>query len=514
MLSWKAATLNLINTHGALNRPIMMEDWLSARKKASPDALALISGTEQWTYAELNEYVENCCAWLIAHIQPGRHVGVLLHNSPTYIYLVHALARLGAVLVPLNTRLAVHELQWQIDRADCQFLIYSDQTAESAQLINNKKLELIYVEDLLKRYKGPRKEGNHAFDLSNMQAIIFTSGTTGKPKGATLTYANHFWSATGSAFKLGVQQNDRWLSCLPLYHVGGLAVIFRSCLYGITIVQHERFDVAAISASLDTQEITLISLVPTMVYRLLDHRQGRPWPSNLRHLLLGGAPASLDLLDRCRALNIPISATYGLTEAASQVATSLPDQTLQKPGSVGKPLLFSSVKIIDESGTPVPSGQVGEIVVTGPTIMTGYYNDPQATAETLRHNQLFTGDIGYLDEEGDLWVKERRNNIIITGGENVYPAEIESVFNLHPDIDSSCIVGIPDKEWGQRVAAMIVLKNVRSLTPDEIIAYGRQHLAGYKVPRLIHIVDQLPQTASGKINRQLVRDSLIAMVEH
>ena len=490
-----------------------MEDWLSARNKASPTALALICGSQQWTYADLNEQVENCCAWLAGRIQPGRHVGVLLPNSPAYIYLVHALARLGAVLVPLNIRLAAHELQWQVDRSNCQLLIHSDQTAESAKLLISKKLELIHVDELLKQNRGPRTEGYHEFNLSHIQAIIFTSGTTGKPKGAMLTFANHFWSATGSAFKLGVETNDRWLSCLPLYHVGGLAVIFRSCLYGISVVLHERFDVSAVSASLDSQDITLISLVPTMVYRLLDHRQGRPWPNNLRHILLGGSSANQDLLDRCQALNIPISATYGLTEAASQVATSLPEQTFQKPGSVGKPLIFCSVKIIDEAGNPALPGQVGEIVVSGPTIMAGYYNDPKASAETLRNNQLYTGDIGYLDEEGDLWVLERRDNIIITGGENVYPAEIESVFNQHPGIVSSCITGIPDEEWGQRVAAMFVLRNDSSLTPDEIIAYGRQHLAGYKVPRLLKIVDQLPQTASGKIQRQFIRDLLIELAE-
>jgi O-succinylbenzoic acid--CoA ligase len=251
-----------------------------------------------------------------------------------------------------------------------------------------------------------------------------------------------------------------------------------------------------------------------MLIRLLDFRGDRPWPASLRHLLLGGAAAPPDLITRCQELQIPLSATYGLTEAASQVATMGPDQTRRKPGSVGKPLIFTSVQIIDGSATKghrgreVPAGELGEIVVSGPTIMTGYYKEEQATSASIRNGRLHTGDIGYLDAEGDLWLVQRREDIIVTGGENVYPAEVENALVRHPSIAAASVVGIPDHEWGQQVAAMVTCHGQDSLTEKDLLAFCREHLAGYKLPRFLLFVNRLPQTASGKVQRQQVAEQL------
>jgi O-succinylbenzoic acid--CoA ligase len=222
--------------------------------------------------------------------------------------------------------------------------------------------------------------------------------------------------------------------------------------------------------------------------------------------LLGGAAASPELIRRCVEQGVPVSTTYGLTEAASQVATSLPSEVVSKPGSVGKSLMFTSVHIVDERGHSLPEGEYGEIVVTGPTIMKEYYNDPESTAQALRNAELHTGDIGYLDSDGDLWIVQRRSDLIISGGENIYPAELEQIMKLHPAIQDVCVVGIEDNEWGQRVSAAIVLRDGASLTTDEITAFCRQSLAGYKVPRTIKFVAELPRTASGKIERVVVKD--------
>ncbi len=484
-----------------------MEDWLSARTKVSPHSLALLFQGKQWTYIELNSEVNKVSKHLLSLIHPGQHVGTLLNNSPFTVILIHALARIGAVMVPLNTRLTGQELKWQIDKADCQLVIYDQSTADLANQIPTGGATLINNDSLTTNEPFDNEIAGN-FNLNNLQAIVHTSGTTGKPKGAMLTFANHFWSATASAYRLGVQVDDRWLSCLPLYHVGGLAVIFRSCLSGTAVILHDQFDVKAISESLDKDGTTLVSLVPTMVHRLLDHRQGQPWPGALRHLLLGGAAASPNLLSRCREQNIPVSTTYGLTEASSQVATALSPQTYSKPGTVGRPLLFSSIQIMDDKGQPTSVGQAGEIVVSGPTIMAGFYKDPQATAVALRDGQLFTGDIGFLDEEGDLFVLQRRGDMILCGGENIYPSEIEQALAQHPGIAAVCVVGLPDEEWGQCVGAMIQAKDNVALTPQEVEAFGRTHLAGYKIPRTIKIVNQLPQTASGKIQRHMVAEAL------
>ena len=515
-----------------------MDDWLAARADASPQALALIIGERHWTYAELHVLVSGMASYLsspasadtdYSAVQPGQRVAALMPNNLAYVCLIHALARIGAVLVPLNTRLTTHELAWQLDHVGCTLIIASEEMADQASLLATAGRRLLWVQELLD--EEPASEDPYCscdqaqkeqitfanqFRLENMQAIVFTSGTSGRPKGAVLSFANHLWSAIASAFRLGVDHHDRWLCCLPLFHVGGLAIILRSCLYGTAVVLHDRFEPQAVSRSLDTQEITLISLVPTMVIRLLDFRGDRPWPANLRHLLLGGAAASPDLVKRCQELQTPLTITYGLTEAASQVATLVlkaaevmgPDQTGRKPGSVGKPLIFTSVQIIDDRGQDVPAGHLGEIVVSGPTVMTGYYEDERATSTSIRNGRLHTGDIGYLDADGDLWLVQRREDIIVSGGENVYPAEVENALVRHPSVAAASVVGIPDHEWGQRVAAMVVTNGQDALTEKDLLAFCREHLAGYKLPRFLLFSDRLPQTASGKIQRQQVAEQL------
>ncbi len=392
----------------------------------------------------------------------------------------------------------------------------------------------------------------------NYQSVVFTSGTSGKPKGVLLTFANHFWSANASAYRLGIDPNDIWLSVLPLYHVGGLAVLFRSCLYGTAVSLHTRFDLASINHDLDTNPITLISLVPTMLLRLLQSRTF--WPASLRLILLGGAAATPELVQQANELprgsvignvaerplrdqysviseepvhnsqftihnsQLPLVATtYGLTEAASQVATALPADAARKPGSVGKPLMFTSVKIVDENGQERPSNEIGEVVVTGPTVMAGYFEEVasgkwQVASETppaicnLQPATVHTVDLGYLDADSDLFIVQRRSDLIVTGGENVYPAEVEAVLRRHTAVTEACIVGIPDAGWGQRVVAMVQVAKDATLSPDDLITFCREHLAGYKIPRHIQLVEQLPLTASGKIHRKAVTKQIKKLI--
>jgi O-succinylbenzoic acid--CoA ligase len=329
-----------------------------------------------------------------------------------------------------------------------------------------------------------------------------------------LTYGNHLWSAVGSAFRLGTDPQDRWLLCMPLYHVGGMAIVLRCCLYGTTVILQERFDPVAVNQALDTQGVTLVSLVPTMLHRLLEARGERPLPATLRCILVGGAAAPPSLLEKCLALGWPLATTYGLTEAASQVATATPAQVRRKPGTAGKPLMFTQVRIVGEDGEELPPGEIGEIVVSGPTVMRGYYSAQRSAGGAQRAavsdqrsvigHPLHTGDLGYLDEEGDLWVVQRRADLIVTGGENVYPAEVEGVLLAHPGVEEACVVGIADPEWGQRVAAAVVVRPGARLTEEELIAFCRQRLAGYKQPRLLRFVKGLPRTASGKVDRAAV----------
>jgi O-succinylbenzoic acid--CoA ligase len=491
-----------------------MMDWLGQQARVSGEKVALIEGERRWSYGELNGLVDGLAGRLAAAgVGAGAHVAVLMPNRVAFVCLIHALARLGAVLVPLNIRLTGAELAWQVEQADCAMVLCSRETEKQAAALGAPQRAVLSVdrpqEGGVKALGDFVDEGavkqQRPVSLEQLQGIVYTSGTTGQPKGAMLSYGNHFWSATASAFRLGTAPDDRWLVCMPLYHVGGMAIILRCCLYGTAVVLQNGFDPAAAGQALKRQAVTLISVVPTMLRRLLETEQDALVSSKLRCILIGGAAASPDLVEQCLALGLPIAASYGLTEAASQVATAFSVPIGHKPGCVGKPLMFSSVRVAAEDGQSLPAGTIGEIVVQGPTVMQGYYQQAEATARALRQGELYTGDMGYLDEEGDLWVVQRRADLIVSGGENVYPAEVEQALQRHPAVKDICVVGLEDAEWGQVVAAAVVLAEGAQLTAAELIGFGRERLAGYKQPRLVHFVEALPRTASGKVRRDEVR---------
>ena len=517
-------------------------DWLAERAQATPEALALLIGEGRWTYSQLDELTGRLSGYLQAQgVRPGDLVAALLPNSLEYVCLIHALARLGVILVPLNTRLTEAEIAWQLAHVGARWLATDQEIVNCERLIVNCEV----WETLSPSFTIH----NSQFTIHNLQAVVFTSGTSGRPKGAMLTYANHYHSALASAERLGVRADDLWLSVLPLYHVGGLAVVWRSCLYGTAVSLHPRFDLPALNHDLDHNPISLISLVPTMLHRLLQSRAH--WPATLRLILLGGAAAPPELIEQANALprklsmvngqlsmvneaasspltidnqqltidHSPpplVSPTYGLTEAASQVATATPEEAARKPGSVGKPLPGTTVEIVDEQGKPLIPNAIGEIVVTGPTVMAGYFNERQITVNgergtgdaqlsiVNRQSSIATGDLGYLDEEGDLWLVQRRSDLIVSGGENVYPAEVEAVLRAHPAVENGCVVGVPDPEWGQKVAALVQLKPDHTLSEAELLAFCRERLAGYKQPRLLQFAPELPLTASGKIAREAI----------
>ena len=481
-----------------------MIDWLAQRAAVTPHATALIYEQQSWTYAQLDAHVQNqASALLFNGVQPGDHVAMLLPNTPDAVSLVHAAARIGAVLTPLNTRLTAHELIWQLEHTRPVVLIYDEESALRAAEVSTAVPAMIDPERL--NFPTPLPTALPDFDADRTQAILFTSGTTGRPKGAVLTFSNHFWSATASSYRLGIHTDDRWLSCLPLYHVGGMAVVFRSCLYGIAIILHRRFEMDAFVASLHFDRATITSLVPTMLHRLLQSHGEQLASLALRTVLLGGAAATSELIEAAGAASIPVATTYGLTEASSQVTTQRPADTQFKPGSVGKPLMYTSLRVIDEDGAALPAGEIGEIAVRGPMVMREYYHNPEATSETIREGELHTGDMGRLDGDGDLWVVQRRSDIIVSGGENIYPAEVEQILRSHPDVEDVCVVGVANSLWGESVAALVATAS-EELNASVLESFSRQHLAGYKTPRRFKFTRALPETASGKIERRRVAE--------
>jgi O-succinylbenzoic acid--CoA ligase len=305
----------------------------------------------------------------------------------------------------------------------------------------------------------------------------------------------------GSALNLGHHHDDRWLACLPLFHIGGLSILFRSVIYGISVILHEKFNAAAVNTAICEQHVTIISVVAVMLQRMLDGSEGQCYPSSLRCVLLGGGPISRLLLENCVRRAIPVVQTYGLTEACSQAATLPPADALRKLGSVGRPLPQVQLRIMSED-QPVAAGEAGTIYLKGPSITPGYADRPEATAQAIHDGWLFTGDIGYLDEEGYLYILDRRSDLIISGGENVYPAEIEAVLLSHPTVAEAGVYGRTDAQWGQVPIAFVCLHAGHDTNSEALLVYAAQRLARYKVPRAIYFVDHLPRNASGKLLRR------------
>jgi o-succinylbenzoate---CoA ligase len=487
--------------------PSFDPNWLRQRAYLTPERIALIAGGEHWTFRELHQRVESAAQRLATWgAGPGSRVALLLRNGLDFATFVYAGAPLGVELVLLNTRLTRAEIEWQLADVQANYLIYDEHNADTAltagsnlpilQLFSVRMFSQLAIGDAILR-THVKFEATHC--------VIYTSGTTGKPKGARLSYGNLWWSASDSALNLGIHTDDVWLAILPLFHVGGLSILMRSVIYGNTAIVHQTFDPVAVNRAIDEQRVTMISVVSTMLQRMLDARGDQPYPTTLRCVLLGGGPAPQPLLEACAARGLPVVQTYGLTETASQIATLPPEDALRKLGSAGKPLFHAALKI-ESNGLSLPAGEVGEIVVRGPTVIRGYVNDSETPTSAIRNGWLHTGDLGYLDAEGYLYVVSRRVDLIVSGGENVYPAEIEAVLLAHPAVEEVGVAGVPDRHWGQVPAAAIKLRAGAALTQTEVQAFCADRLARYKIPTHIWFVEELPHNAAGK----LVRSALIA----
>lgn len=488
----------------------MNGDWLRLAAQVQPDRLALIpdprrTDAQPLTFAGLDEAVDRLAGRLAAAgIAAGMHIGWWGRSAFEGVQVILALARLGAISAPFNTRLTGIELGAQLRTAGCSHLLIG---AGSTLPPFDAPVATLSVSDLPAE---PRAfSPADGFRPDAIAGILFTSGTTGRAKAAQIGFGNLNASAAGSLERLGARPDDRWLLCLPLYHIGGIAMIFRCVLHQVGLVEFDLsggFDPARLAHVLHDPNlaVTHVSLVPTMLYRLLE--TGLTAPPHLRCVLVGGAAADLDLLKRAHDRGLPVAVTYGLTEATSQVATLPPERLLAKPGSAGQPLAGVSVCIVDEDGQPLPSGAIGEIVVRGATVFRGYLGAPDTRA--LRDGALYTGDLGYLDADGDLWPVQRRTDLIISGGENIYPAEVEAVLRSHPAVTDVCVVGLPSPEWGQIVGAAVVLKTGLTATETELDQFTRARLASYKRPRIYRFMSAIPVTPGGKVDRQAVRDLL------
>ncbi|GAC1662724.1 MAG: o-succinylbenzoate--CoA ligase [Ktedonobacteraceae bacterium] len=523
----------------------ILPNWLLRSAENFPNHLAIKCGETRWTFAQLDEHATRLARQLAGvGVRAQSRVAILARNGLEYVATVHALTRLGAILVPLNIRLTHEELCWQIRDVKATFLLNDFVHEFQARAIVSAVSDLpqftlkgaalsgadpIYGEDHQPSSLAPAGPSlsttleetssihstiqpgapevdellQDTINLAAIQSIMYTSGTTGTPKGVVITYGMHWWNAIGSALNLGHRPDDCWLACMPLFHVGGLSILMRSIINGISVIVQEKFDAATVNTAINEDHVTIISVVAVMLQRMLADldTRGLRYTDALRCVLLGGGPAPQPLLEDCAARSIPVVQTYGLTESCSQAVTLSPADALRKLGSAGRPLLPVQLRIMNE-GKVAAAGGPGIICLKGPSITSGYDHRPDATAHAIHAGWLSTDDIGYLDSEGYLYVLDRRSDLIISGGENIYPAEIEAILLSHPAVEEAGVCSEDDPQWGQVPIAFVHLKTGSHTDSAALLAYAQQRLARYKLPRAIHLVAQLPRNSSGKLLRR------------
>jgi len=439
-----------------------LDDWLTQRSQTCPDRAALVADGSEVTYAELEAEATWVARRLAAQgVRRGSTAALTMHPRREQVVLVHALMKLGAVLLPLGPAMTAPERR-------------ALTAAEEPAVDLDDPGQLTQTEADLPLL------GEH--DMDALCCRVLTSGSSGDPDPVGLTYGNFLWSAVGSAFNIGVEPHDRWLCCLPLHHISGLGIVMRAVVYGTTAVIQDGFDVDRVGATLERGDITVVSLVTTMLTRLLDAGADLSGP---RAILVGGGPVPREPLEEAIDRGATVVQTYGLTEACSQVTTLAPADASRKLGSAGRPLLTTHLRIQD-----------GEILVQGPTVAPG---------RTDADGWLHTGDLGRIDEEGFLYVEDRMDDMIVSGGENIIPAEVEQVLLRHPEVADAAVVGRDDPEWQQAVTAVVVLEDGSEATADDLRRHCATELAGFKVPKRVELASALPRTPSGKLLRRALR---------
>ncbi|MFC3959861.1 class I adenylate-forming enzyme family protein [Halovivax cerinus] len=495
-------------------------DLCRLRATTTPNRTALVDADDgrRWTYRELDDVVTTLAGRL--DVETDARVGTLLSTGPRLVTTAFAVARLGGTLVLLPPDESNDSLVEKASQASLDGLVTATETDPLGESLASR----CDVDRIVTLHDVPTAPGDGAsrrddpsdatgtatMDAAELgpdhtQVVVFTSGTTGTPKGVRVTTSNLRSSAVASAFRLGVDPDDRWLVPLPQHHMGGFAPVVRSALYGTTLVTTRSTEPHEIARIVEDIRCTGTSVVPTMVRSLLEW--GWDPPSHLRFVLTGGAPTPSELVTACGDAGIPICPSYGASETASQIATATPDQARRRPDSVGHPLVGTSIELVGEDGTPVDQGETGEVIVSGPTVSPGYL-DPAQTAAAFEDGRFRTGDLGHLDD-GALYVTGRRSDRIVTGGETVDPTEVAHTLCEHRSVTDAAVVGLRDDRWGERVGAAIVLdSDAGDVDRAALERFCDDRFAPHKRPRTIAFVDTLPRTDSGTVDRNAVRTRL------
>lgn len=502
---------------------INIGDWIKKWSFLQPNKRALIFEEHPFTYQEVNLRTNQLSHFLLGlGIQEGDRVCVLLYNCHQYIETFFALSKIGAILVPLNWRLAGPELEFIIKDSGSKILIFDTEFVEVvASLRLNLNLSIgDYISvgspcpDWAKDYErglleNPVHEPHPKVSIGDEDPhiLMYTSGTTGIPKGAILSHRKTFFNALNADIFYNLTSKDIMIVSRPMFHSGGLLVEAAPVLYkGGSLILKKRFRPNEILETIQKYRVTLLEL-PATVYQfiLLECDLNQYDLSSVCCYFTGGERVPKTMLKEYYRKGITISQIFGQTEASTITFLS-PDDAVLKIGSVGLPVFHGEVRIVDKMGKDVSPAEVGEIIIRGPTLMSGYWNRPDLTSETIRDGWLYTGDLAKTDEEGYVYIVDREKDMYISGGENIYPAEIEKVLHSHPKIFDAGIVGVPDEKWGEVGKAFIVIKPGETMSNGEIFEFLKGKVAKYKIPKYVAFIEELPKTASGKIQKFLLKE--------
>lgn len=503
--------------------------WLHRRRAKSGGKAALVSGSQVLGYDELSTRTDRLANALVARgVTKGDRVAYLGENHPSFVETFFACGLVGAIFVPLNTRLAAPELQFQLQDSGALLLVNASalEVVASASVTDTVVTHRLVVapDDGTDSSADELPSGvehygeviaasaavalDEPVTLDDGAMILYTSGTTGKPKGALLTHGNITWNCINTVVDMDLNRNDVALMISPLFHVASLDMgLLPMLLKGATVVLEAKFDAGRVLELVARHKVTTLNGVPTTFQMLCDHPE---WStadlSSLDKLTCGGSAVPQRVLDAYEERGIGFTSCYGMTETAPG-ATMLPvSRSKEKAGSAGLPHFFTDVRIADPLGGVAARGAVGEIQVSGPNVIKEYWNRPEATADSYADSSWFrSGDMGHQDEEGFLFVSDRIKDMIISGGENIYPAEVEAAIAELPSVGSVAVIGVADDKWGEVPRAIVTLREGAALTEEQLRSHLESRLARYKIPKSVVFVEEMPRTASGKIRKMDLR---------
>ena len=496
--------------------------WLFKRALLNKDKEALVQGDVRLTYGALNERVNRLCSGLQSMgLKHGDRCGILAYNCTQFVEILFAAAKLGLLTVPLNWRLSPAELAFNLNDSGAETLIFDPGFADT--------IKILKAETGLKRFivlGEDASEGAHAYErvLAGMPSdepvpggpvgmdtphiIMYTAGTTGRPKGAVLDQGASFWNAVNLELDMNFTPEDRDLLVLPMFHIGGIGLFTLPMIHaGGTVVIQKTFDPAETLKLLKDERITLFFGVPAVFLFLIQSPDFDPKAfSGIRMVMSGGAPLPVNLVKQYHDAGIVLQQGFGMSEAAPSIATLAKEKALAKAGSIGSALFHLEARIVDDGMNEMPAGEVGELVIRGPNLMQGYWNRPEATKEAFDGGWFHTGDLAHMDEDGDIYIVERKKDMFISGGENVYPAEVENAIYELKEVAEAAVIGVPDIKWGEVGKAIVVLKQKGSVDETTVLDALKNRLAKYKIPKSVEFIEQLPRNAAGKILKNALRD--------